>query len=261
MSAPWEEYQTKNTQDSAESSGPWDEYKNAPVTPTAAGTGPVAPVDNSKYENSGISTFLANAINSATFGLPDYLNKTFTPDSYAEGQRYNNANPLAANTGDIAGTVAGYAVPIGAGIKTGAKIGSMATDSILKRFAPEIAAGNFAPLARLYGKLTGAATGGQMGAQVAGAAPGIIEGNPGKAVAGAELVGQYGNMIPGVSPLGGITSHIVPGVAGVTAEAMKSAQEAIAIKNKKDLLRMQMQTEAAKRIIPFQSGPQVPGQF
>jgi hypothetical protein len=71
--------------------------------PDNLGVATPAPVNNDKYKDHGLSTYAANVVNSATFGLPDYLNKTYTPDTYAEGQRYNEANPLAANLGDITG--------------------------------------------------------------------------------------------------------------------------------------------------------------
>jgi hypothetical protein len=209
-------------------------------------------VDNSKYQDHPISTFAAQAINSLTFGLPDYLNKTFTPDTYAETQKYVNANPLAANTGDIAGTVAGYAIPVGAGIRAGANIGARGAEMAVKKFAPEIATGQYAPLAKLYGRFTGATTGGTMGAQTAAALPGLVQGNPGQAVASAEMVNQYANQIPGASPLGGVTGHIIPGIIGVGGEAYNATKQAIAEKNKQDRIKMQMQYEAAKRVLGIQ---------
>lgn len=172
-------------------------------------------VDNSQYAGHPISTFLANAINSATFGLPDYLNRKFTPEQYAEAQRYIQANPVAATAGDIAG----YAVPTGAGVIKGAQLGARGASMLASRVAPELAANPVASaLTRLYGQATGAATGGTMGAQMGAAAPGLLEGNPAKAVAGAELVNQYSKQIPGVSPLGGVTGHIIPSVVGIAAE-------------------------------------------
>lgn len=200
-------------------------------------------VDTSKYGGAfnAAGTFLANAINSATFGIPDYLNKKFTPETYAEGEKYKAANPIAATAGDVAG----YAVPVGAGIIKGGQLGAKATGSLLERFAPEIARGDFSALAKLYGRATGASTGGTMGAQAAAGMPEMFKNNPAGAVAASEMVNQYANQIPGISPLGGVTGHVVP--AGYAAWG--AAQDAVREKNRQDLLKMQMQNEAARRVL------------
>lgn len=216
MSGPWEDYQKKET---PEEKGPWNDYK----TPVAE--------DNSKYQNAGVSTFLANAVNSATFGLPDYLNKTFSPETYAETQKYVNANPMAATAGDIAG----YAIPTGAGAVKGAQLGGRVATGLAERFAPNIPA-----LAKFYGQSQGGITGATMGAQAVSALPGVIQGNPGQAVAAPEVVNQYANMAPMINHLGGLTGHVVPAMAGVAATATQSMQ---------DRIRDMMKYVAAKRVL------------
>jgi len=215
MSGPWEEYQKKET---PEEKGPWSDYKPAAE-------------DNSKYQDAGVSTFLANAINSATFGLPDYLNKTFSPETYAETQKYVNANPVAATAGDVAG----YVIPTGAGAIKGAQLGGRVAGGLIERFAP-----NIPDLARLYGKTQGGITGATMGAQTAAAIPGVMQGNPGMAVAAPEVVNQYAGMAPMINHLQGLTGHIVPAVAGAAASVSQSMQER---------MRMLMQYEAAKKVL------------
>jgi len=224
MAGPWEEYQDPEKKKSVQSKGPWEEYQNAPqATSTEA-------VDNSKYQNAPASTFAANAINSLTFGLPDYLNKTFTPQTYAEGQRYQEANPLAANLGTASGEVAGYAVPGVYGAVKGGQLGVKAVNALSKKLAPELSANEtLAAISRLYGRAVGATTGGTMGAQTGAALPGVVQGDPGKAVAASELVNQYASQIPGVSPLGGLTGHIVPAIAGGAASLSQNARQSMAV--------------------------------
>lgn len=212
-------------------------------------TQPQKPADNKKYEGYPISTFAAQAINALTFGLPDYLNKTFSPETYAEGQKYVNANPLAANAGEITGNVAGVAIPTGAGIVKGTQLGGKVAQAALKKFAPDLAQSQFAPLARLYGNAVGASTGGTMGAQIgAGVSEAARQDNPAAGIAPAEMVNQYANQIPGVSPLGGVTGHVVP----LGFAALGEAQDMIREKNRQDRIKMQMQYEAAKRVLGAQ---------
>ena len=231
MSGPWEEYQKKET---PEEKGPWNDYK-APVAE-----------DNSKYQNAGVSTFLANAVNSATFGLPDYLNKTFTPETYAETQKYANANPMAATAGDVAG----YLVPTGAGAIKGAQLGAKAApmiargaENLVGKIAPT-AAGSYPTIgpmvneaSRWLAQKAGMSTGGIVGAQTAAALPGVVQGNPAQAVTGAEAI----NNIPYVPSLPGPAQHAVPamaaGAAGMTQDAY---------------MKIKMQYEAAKRVLGIQ---------
>lgn len=191
-------------------------------------------VDEKKYGGAmnAAGTFLANAINSATLGLPDYLNKTFTPSLYAEGEKYKEANPIAATAGDVAG----YVVPTGAGAVKGAQLGSKIATRAAERFAPAIP-----DLAKFYGKTQGGITGATMGAQTAAAIPGIIQGDPAMAVAAPEAVNQFANQAPMINHLGGLTGHIVPGLAGGAAALTQDAY-----------LKMKMQYEAAKRVLGIQ---------
>jgi len=176
----------------------------------------LAQLNENKYESHPISTFLANAVNSATFGLPDYLNKKFTPETYAEGQKYQQANPVAATAGDVAG----YVVPTGVGAIKGAQLGAKVATGLAERFAPKIP-----ELAKLYGQSQGAITGATMGAQTVAAAPGVMQGDPGRAVAGPTIVNQYANSIPMINHLGGATGLAVPAVAGYAAEQVRVQQE------------------------------------
>lgn len=211
-------------------------YKNQTPAPAAA----PAPVNNSQY-NAPVSTFLANAINSATFGLPDYLNKTFTPETYAEGQRYQAANPMAANLGTATGEVAGYALPAGYGAVKGAQLGLRGAEALAGRFAPNLAnLGKLADYAKLYGKSQAALTGATMGAQAGAALPGVLQGDPGRAVAAPELINQYANKLPAINHLGPVAGNIVPAVAGGAASIAQ---------NMKDRMRMIMQYEAAKKVL------------
>jgi hypothetical protein len=228
MSGPWEEYQKKET---PEEKGPWNDYK----TPAAE--------DNSKYQNAGISTFLANAVNSATFGLPDFLNKTFTPDTYAETQKYNAANPMAATAGDIAG----YVVPTGAGAikgaQAGAKIAPMVAkgaENLVGKIAPT-AAGSYPTLGPIVNEASrwltqkaGVTGGGILGAQTGAALPGVVHGNPGEAVAGAEAI----NNTPYVPNIPGPAQHAVPAVAAGAANMTQDAY-----------IKMRMQYEAAMKAL------------
>lgn len=205
----------------------------------------VAP-DNTQYQNAPISTFAANAVNALTFGLPEYLNKTFTPEQYAEGQKYQQANPLAANLGTATGEVAGYAIPSGIGAVKGAQLGVRGAEAAMKRFGPQLAemAGpameQFANLGRLYGKGQGAVAGATMGAQAGAALPGIAQGSPGQAVAAPELINQFANKIPGLSHLNTVTGNIVPAVAGGAASVSQSFQN-----NIKDMMKY----IAAKKVL------------
>jgi hypothetical protein len=169
-------------------------------------------VDKKKYGNAPASTFAANAVNALTFGLPEYLNKTFTPENYAELQQYQMANPMAANMGTATGEVAGFAVPAGYGAVKGAQLGLRGAEALLAKYGP-----NLGELARLYGKSQAGLTGGAMGAQAGSAVPGIVSGDPGSAVAGPELINQYASKIPMINHLGALTGNIVPAVAGVAA--------------------------------------------
>jgi len=217
MSGPWEDYAP--AQDN--SSGPWQEYqKKSADTATP-----------SQYENRPISTFLANAVNSATFGLPDYLNRTFTPESYAQAQQYNQANPMAASAGEVAG----YAVPTGAGAIRGAQLGSQAVRAVGQRFAP-----NLPELAQLYGRSQGAITGATLGAQTAAAVPGVVQGSPEKAVAAPEMINQFASQIPMINHLQGITGHVVPAIAAGAASLSRDIQER---------MRLLMQYQAAQKVL------------
>lgn len=200
MAGPWEDYQSTEADTSA---GPWNEYK---------------PADQSKYANHPKSTFAAEALNALTFGLPDYLSKTFTPETYAEGQKYKAANPAAASAGQIAGDVAGLAIPAVGGAVKGFQYGPRIIEAGAKRFAPELAAGTAGDIAKFFGRAQGAATGGFMGAQLGAAAPDIIQSNPAQAVAKSELVNQYAKDIPYINPLPGPLGHAVPAVAGALAD-------------------------------------------
>lgn len=199
---------------------------------------PGTSTDNSRYKDAGISTFAANAVNALTFGLPDYLNKTFTPETYAEGQRYQAANPLAANLGTATGEAAGYVVPAGYGAVKGAQLGARGAAALAQRFAPEL--GNFANLGKLYGKVQGGLTGATMGAQAGAALPGVVKGNPGEAVGAATVVDEFANKMPAINHLGGITGGIVPGIAAGAAGMSQELQNRI---------KMMMQYEAAKKAI------------
>ena len=169
-------------------------------------------VDKKKYGNAPASTFAANTVNALTFGLPEYLSKTFTPESYAEIQQYQMANPMAANMGTATGEVAGFAVPAGYGAVKGAQLGLRGAEALLAKYGP-----NLGELARLYGKSQAGLTGGAMGAQVGSAVPGVVSGDPGSAVAGPELINQYASKIPMINHLGALTGNIVPAIAGVAA--------------------------------------------
>lgn len=186
--------------------------------------GAAVPADNSKYKDNPVSTFAANAINSLTFGLPDYLNKTFTPETYAETQKYNEANPMAATAGDVAG----YVVPTGAGAIKGAQLGA--------RVAPKIAQG----LEHLLGSATtspkiindiskyvatkfGQGTGGILGAQTGAALPGVVQGDAAKAAAGAEAI----NNLPYVPSLPGPAQHAVPALAVEAANAVNGGYQRV----------------------------------
>jgi hypothetical protein len=171
-------------------------------------------VDNSKYGGAlnAAGTFAANAINSLTLGLPDYLNKTFTPETYAETEKYKAANPIAATGGEIAG----YAIPTVAGAVKGAKLGVQAADALARRFAPALP-----DLGRWYGRSQGALTGGTMGAQTAAAVPGIVQGEPGKAVAGPSMINQAAGSIPMIHHLNPVMGNVVPAAAGAAASAVQ----------------------------------------
>ena len=178
--------------------------------------------DQSKYQGHPISTFAANAVNALTFGLPDYLNKKFTPETYAEGQKYQVANPMAANLGSTVGEAAGYAIPGGYGAIKGAQLGARGTGALLSKYAPDLSEGA-KQLFRLYGGAQGATAGGTMGAQIGAAVPGVVSGNPGQAVAAPELVNQATSQVPFFSQLSGITGHAVPLTAGVLASGVNRA--------------------------------------
>lgn len=200
--------------------------------------GPVAP-DNSQYKDAGISTFAANAVNALTFGLPEYLNKTLTPATYAEGQKYQEANPLAANLGTGTGEVAGFAIPAVGGAIKGAQLGLRGAEALAAKYGPAMVA-KFGPtvnnLLRGYGASQGAITGATMGAQAGSALPGIVQGNPGQAVAAPTLINQYANKIPMINHLGALTGNIVPAAAAGAASATQS-------------LKDKMRLEAAKRVL------------
>lgn len=202
---------------------------------------PVAP-DNSQYKDAGISTFAANAVNALTFGLPEYLNKTLTPATYAEGQKYQEANPLAANLGTATGEVAGFAIPAVGGAVKGAQLGVRGAEALAAKYGPALAA-KFGPqvanIARGYGGLQGSITGATMGAQAGAALPGVVQGDPGQAVAAPSLINQYANKIPMINHLGALTGNIVPAAAAGAATATQS-------------LRDKMRALAASKVI----GPQ-----
>jgi hypothetical protein len=171
---------------------------------------------------SPFTTFAAKAVNAIGFGLPEYLEKTFQPERAAQSQQIISANPQAARYGEMFGDVAALAIPAGAGLYKGAQLGGQAINALARRVAPEMATGSVGQLASLYGRAQGAATGGVMGAQLGAAVPGIIQGKPEQSVAAASLVNQYANMIPGTSPLGGVTGNIVPAVVGGAGELARS---------------------------------------
>jgi hypothetical protein len=168
------------------------------------------------------TTFAAKAVNAVGFGLPEYLEKKFQPERAAQSQQIIAANPQAARYGEITGDVAALAIPAGAGLYKGGQLGSQAINALARRYAPEMATGSVGQLASLYGRAQGAATGGVMGAQLGASVPGIIQGKPEQSVAAASLVNQYANMIPGTSPLGGVTGNIVPAVVGGAGELARS---------------------------------------
>ena len=196
--------------------------------------------DKNKYKNYPISTFAANAVNKLTFGLPEYLNQKFTPEQYAEGQRYQEANPLAANLGSAVGEGAAYAVPTVGGIYKGGQLGAKGAEALIKKFGPD-----FGQLGRLYGKVQGGITGGSLGGQAGAALPGIVKGEPGEAVAGASVIDQIANKVPFINHLGPITQGIVP--AGAAGAAAMSQQL-------QNLFKTMMQYEAAQKVI--NQGPQ-----
>jgi hypothetical protein len=230
MSGPWEEYQKKET---PEETGPWNDYK-AP-----------AAEDNSKYGGAlnAAGTFLANTVNSATFGLPDYLNKTFTPETYAEGQKYNQANPMAATAGDIAG----YVIPTGAGVIKGAQLGAKVVPALAR--GAEYLAGKIVPnaavsyptigpaireAANFLTQKTGAVGGGIIGAQTAAALPGVVHGNPAEAAAGGEAI----NNLPYTPNIPGPLQHAVPALGAGAASLTQDAY-----------IKMRMQYEAAMKAL------------
>lgn len=221
----------------------YKEAKAAEASELAAKTAPVKPEDLSKYKDSGISTFLASAINSATFGLPEYLNKKFTPATYAEGEKYREANPMAATAGEYAG----YVIPTGAGAIKGAQLGAKllpaatrGAEKLMTKSVPG-AVGNYptiGPAARellnFVTQKAGATAGGIVGAQTAASIPGIVAGNPAQAVTGAEVI----NNLPYVPSLPGPAQHAVPFIAGEAARKSQELQERI-----KEMIKY----EAAKR--------------
>ena len=187
-------------------------------------------------------TFAANAVNSLTFGLPEYLNKTFTPESYAEGQKYQAANPVASNLGTATGEAAGFVIPAGYGAVKGAQLGVRGAEALAARYAPNL--GKYADLANLYGKSQGAITGATMGAQVGSALPGVVKGNPAEAVAAPTIVNEYANKFPMINHLGGVTGNIVPATAGAAAIASQEIQ-----KNINDKINNMVRYMALKKIM------------
>jgi hypothetical protein len=176
--------------------------------------GPAVP-DNSKYKDHPVSTFAANAINALTFGLPEYLNKTITPATWAEGQKYQEANPMAANLGTATGDVAGVAIPAVGGAVKGAQLGVKGVNKLMEKFGQ-----NLPELAKLYGKSQAGITGATMGAQAGSALPGIVQGDVGKAVAVPAVINEYANKIPYINHLGPLTGPIVPAAAGMAASGV-----------------------------------------
>jgi len=221
-------------------------YKQAKETETTGG-------DMKKYQDHPISTFAANAVNALTFGLPDYLNKTFTPEDYSNAQFYNQANPMAANLGSTVGEAAGYAVPGAYGAVKGAQLGARGAGALLSRYAPDLSAG-IQQLGKLYGGIQGAATGGTMGAQAGAAVPGVIAGNPAQAVAAPELVNQVSKQMPFLSPLNGVTGHVVPAAAGAAASMVNSTNKQYSDmvrqnQAQQDQLDMAIRLKAAKKVL------------
>lgn len=223
--------------------------------------------DLSKYENSPISTFAANAVNALTFGLPEYLNKKFTPETYAEGQKYQEANPMAANLGSTVGEAAGYAIPGAYGAVKGAQMGARGAGALMSRYAPNLGT-NFQQLGRLYGGAQGATAGGTMGAQVGAAVPGVVSGNPAQAVAAPELVNQATNQVPFFSQLSGVTGHAVPAAAGALATGVnKLATNTTNVNNQYQEHMQQfdedrrMKQAIRKKAFEKVMGPVVPGTF
>lgn len=207
--------------------------------------------DIKKYQDYPISTFAANAVNALTFGLPDYLNKTFTPEDYSNAQLYNQANPMAANLGSTVGEAAGYAIPGAYGAVKGAQMGARGAGALLSRYAPDLSAGA-KQIGRIYGGAQGATAGGTMGAQTGAAVPGVIAGNPAQAVAAPELVNQATSQVPFFSQLSGITGHAVPAVAGAAASMVNSTNKQYSDyvrKNQEDQLTMAIRLKAAKKVL------------
>lgn len=179
---------------------------------------PIAPTE------SPLTTFAAKAVNAVGFGLPEYLEKKFQPERYAQSQQAMAANPQAARYGEMTGDVTALAVPAIGGLYKGAQLGGQAVNALSRRLAPELATGSVGQLGSLYGRAQGAATGGVMGAQLGASVPGVIQGKPEQSVAAAGLVNQYANMIPFTSPLNGATGNIVPAVVGGAGELAKSGK-------------------------------------
>jgi hypothetical protein len=213
--APWEEDYS-----SQESVAPWDEYKNSAA---------------SKPKESPITTFASKAINALGFGFPEYMEKKFQPERYAQSQQSMAGNPLAANTGEIAGDIAGLIIP-GFGAVKGAQIGG--------RVLPKVASGvegligkvglgsaerfpTLGPIAseatRYLTQKAGMGIGGILGAQTGAALPGIVQGDPAKAASRAEMV----NNIPYVPTIPGPAQHAVPALAAGAAGYVQSGMNAL----------------------------------
>ena len=206
-------------------------------------------LDKRKYEDHPISSFAANAVNAISFGLPDYLNKKFTPETYAEGQQYDQANPLATNLGTVTGDVAGFAIPAIGGAVKGAQMGARyapAIGSLAEKLGAKMfpgAANQFSTISPAFNEASkfikqgvGAGIGGILGTQAGASLPGIIQGDPTKAVLGAEAV----NNIPYVPSIPGPAQHAIPAIAAGAANLSQSIQEKI---------KSMIQYEAAKKAL------------
>jgi hypothetical protein len=169
-----------------------------------------------------LETFISKAVNSATLGIPEYLDRTLGGPAIKNGmptwqspaqraaiqQAAAERNPDAA----VAGDIAGYAAPMAAGAKViggglkylgGRALGAVAPEAVTSAAA--------SPLTSLVGgSLLPRATGGYMGTQLGAAAPDIIRGDLPAAVGTTSIMNEAVKGVPYIGPTAGFIGSAVP---------------------------------------------------